>query len=155
VKPLLGVRIDVQLDRGDTVRLPATYAADGHLDHGYALTAHKAQGATFDRAYVLGSDEAYREWGYTALSRHRQVSTFYITTPRPFLNTPGLPDLDTPVERAASLLGNERRKELAFDLTEPHDPAPAPARLPDLDEIQPIPAPANDLDLDLGWDLGP
>ena len=31
------------------------------------LTAHRAQGATVDRAFVLGSDELYREWGYTAL----------------------------------------------------------------------------------------
>ena len=64
-------RADVELDRGAAVELPERYAREGRLEHGYATTAHRAQGATVDRAFVLGSDELYREWGYTALSRHR------------------------------------------------------------------------------------
>ncbi len=59
---------------------------DGHLDHGYAITAHRAQGATVDRAFVLGSDELYREWGYTALSRHRDEARFYVSATPTFLN---------------------------------------------------------------------
>ncbi|MEP6953075.1 MAG: AAA family ATPase [Solirubrobacteraceae bacterium] len=85
--------VEVLLDRGPDVELPAGYATDGHLDHGYAITAHKAQGATFDEALVLGSDEAYREWGYTALSRHRESSTFYVTAPNEFLNDSSRPIL--------------------------------------------------------------
>jgi ATP-dependent exoDNAse (exonuclease V) alpha subunit len=45
------------------VALDAAYLRAGHLDHGYAITAHRAQGATVDRAFVLDSDELYREWG--------------------------------------------------------------------------------------------
>jgi ATP-dependent exoDNAse (exonuclease V) alpha subunit len=67
--------LDVKLERGDELRLPRTFVADRHVDHGYATTAHKAQGATVDQAFVLGSQEAYREWGYAALSRHRDEST--------------------------------------------------------------------------------
>ena len=48
------------------------------LDHGYALTGHKAQGLTVDRAFVLGSDQLYREWGYVAMSRGRAGNRLYL-----------------------------------------------------------------------------
>jgi hypothetical protein len=33
---------------------------------------------TAQRAYVLGSEDAYREWGYVAMSRGRQLNHFYV-----------------------------------------------------------------------------
>ena len=66
--------------------MPEAYVRSGNLDHGYALTAHLAQGATVDRAFVLGSDELYREWGYTALSRHRAEARLYVSGTPAFLN---------------------------------------------------------------------
>jgi ATP-dependent exoDNAse (exonuclease V) alpha subunit len=78
-------RVAVALDGGRQVTLPTAYIRAGHLDHGYSLTAHLAQGSTVDRAYVLGSDELYREWGYTALSRHRIEARFYVSAAREFL----------------------------------------------------------------------
>ena len=48
------------------------------LDHGYALTGHKAQGLTVDETFVLGSDQLYREWGYVAMSRGRHANRLYI-----------------------------------------------------------------------------
>ena len=80
--------LEVRFDDGRWVRLPEPYVLAGHLDHGYALTAHRAQGATVDRAFVLGSDELYREWGYTALSRHRIEARFYVTATPTYLNEP-------------------------------------------------------------------
>ena len=69
--------IDVALDQGKSVTLPRWYLHAGHLAHGYAITGHKAQGATVEHTFVLGSDELYREWGYVALSRHREETRLY------------------------------------------------------------------------------
>jgi conjugative relaxase-like TrwC/TraI family protein len=49
--------------------------------HGYALTAHRAQGATADIALVHGSDAADRQWQYVALSRHRIRAAYYDVVP--------------------------------------------------------------------------
>ena len=72
---------------GRTVELPASYLdartdrGGPTLDHGYAITGHKAQGMTTGRAFVLGSEELYLEWGYVALSRGRTSNYLYLTTP--------------------------------------------------------------------------
>ena len=52
--------------------MPAELVGDGLLDHGYARTNHKAQGATVDRCFVLGDDgDLDHQAGYAALSRGR------------------------------------------------------------------------------------
>ena len=63
---------------GQTIVLPPDYLNAGHVAHGYAITGHKAQGLTTDRAWVLGSDAIYREWGYVAMSRGRDSNRLYI-----------------------------------------------------------------------------
>ncbi|WP_236656123.1 AAA family ATPase [Acidiphilium sp. C61] len=67
-------RLLVRLDspsgpgRGRAVSVSmADYAA---VDHGYATTIHKAQGATVDRAYVLASGTMDRHLTYVAMTRH-------------------------------------------------------------------------------------
>ncbi len=47
-----------------------------HLDHGYAVTVHRAQGATYDRAHVLAAGGG-RELAYVALSRARNHTTLH------------------------------------------------------------------------------
>ncbi len=42
------------------------------IDHGYATTIHKTQGATVDRAFVLASKTMDRHLAYVAMTRHRQ-----------------------------------------------------------------------------------
>ena len=105
----------VELDRGARVELPERYAREGWLEHGYASTAHRAQGATVDRAFVLGSDELYREWGYTALSRHRDMARFYLTATPDFLNAAAEPlrEADLP-RRVARMLQASRAEHLAL-----------------------------------------
>lgn len=61
-----------------TVTLPADYIEAGHVAHGYAMTVHKAQGVTVDRAFVLGTDDLYREMGYVAMSRGRHGNHLYV-----------------------------------------------------------------------------
>jgi len=108
-------RLYVELDSGQSVNVPETYVHAGHLDHAYATTAHRAQGATVDRAFILGSDELYREWGYTALSRHRDEARFYVTADAAFLNQAPEPlrDGDAPL-RVAQMLSASRAEHLAL-----------------------------------------
>ena len=48
--------------------IPVAWAGT-HLDHGYAMTCHKAPGATLDTALLYGTGALTREIGYVALSR--------------------------------------------------------------------------------------
>lgn len=64
----------------EPLALPFTYADDGHLTHAYAMTVHKAQGATFDRCFVLAGDQLTKESAYTALSRARLGTDPYVTS---------------------------------------------------------------------------
>lgn len=52
--------------------------AGRHLDHGYAMTCHKAQGATLQTAMLYGTGALTREAGYVALSRGRAANHLYV-----------------------------------------------------------------------------
>jgi Ti-type conjugative transfer relaxase TraA len=72
-----GPIIVAQLDGrgGESVRVPMDdYQA---VDHGYATTIHKNQGATVDRAYVLASGTMDRHLTYVAMTRHRDGAQLY------------------------------------------------------------------------------
>lgn len=63
-----------------TITLPAPYVAN-HVDLGYAITAHRAQGATVDTAHaVVASPEMTREALYVAMTRGREANTAYVVT---------------------------------------------------------------------------
>jgi hypothetical protein len=77
-------RLDARLDAGEgagadpgrLVSIPTgSYAA---IDHGYATTIHKTQGATVDRAYVLASATLDRHLTYVALTRHRDHAELHV-----------------------------------------------------------------------------
>ncbi len=60
---------------GDSVSIPMdSYQA---IDHGYATTIHKNQGATVDRAFVLASSTMDRHLTYVAMTRHRDSVQLY------------------------------------------------------------------------------
>lgn len=63
----------------DQVRLPADYAAE-HLDLGYAITVHQAQGRTVDTAHAYVTDRAHRELLYVMSTRARQANHLYVDT---------------------------------------------------------------------------
>ena len=73
-----GQALGVRLDDERLVTLPTEYLEAGHIAHAYAITGHKAQGMTTDRAFVLGDDSLYREWGYVAMSRGREENRLYV-----------------------------------------------------------------------------
>ncbi|NTJ35912.1 Ti-type conjugative transfer relaxase TraA [Agrobacterium rhizogenes] len=76
-RPGVGPMIVAQLDGrgGESVRIPMdSYQA---VDHGYATTIHKNQGATVDRAFVLASGSMDRHLTYVAMTRHRDRAQLY------------------------------------------------------------------------------
>jgi len=75
--------ITVHLDRtGRPVTIPSWYLDEGNLDWGYALTGHKAQGATAGRVHTVAGGSVDREWIYVAMSRGRDANTIYLTDAR-------------------------------------------------------------------------
>lgn len=149
-------RLVVAFDGRPPIELPRSYAEHGSLDHAYAM-----QGTTVDHAFVLGSDELYREWGYTALSRHREEVRFYVSATPDTLNRSRSPlqgDQDAGRE-AVRMLATSHAQQLAVDGVEPHlrcaiDPLAAlgPRRI-DLARERP-PRPELELGRDVGADIG-
>jgi conjugative relaxase-like TrwC/TraI family protein len=93
--------LQVRTDDGRDLTLPRWYL-DSHgwlrdrrrVDHAYAITCHKAQGMTTDRAYVLASDDLYLQWGYVAMSRGQLENRLYLAGGE----HPLADELDTPLE---------------------------------------------------------
>jgi conjugative relaxase-like TrwC/TraI family protein len=68
--------------RGSTVLLPAEYVSS-HVDLGYAITSHRAQGITTDTAHVVVASGSTRENLYVAMTRGREANTAYVAVDRP------------------------------------------------------------------------
>lgn len=64
------------------VRLPADYVTD-HLQLGYAVTAHRAQGLTVDTCHVIATPTMTRSALYVAMSRGRDSNAVYVVTADP------------------------------------------------------------------------
>lgn len=100
--------------------IPTSYVADGHLSHAYATTIHKAQGATYDRALLLGDDQLYRQAGYTGLSRGRRRNDIYLVADdgrdRDIeLEEHGHPEHDAPTDRFVRALVRDGAKTSAIE----------------------------------------
>lgn len=67
---------------GGSIVLPAAYVAE-HLDLGYAVTAHRAQGVTTDTSHVVVASTTTRENLYVAMTRGREANYAYVATDRP------------------------------------------------------------------------
>ena len=62
------------------ITLPANYVTE-HVDLGYAITAHRAQGSTVDTAHaIVHSPEMTRESLYVAMTRGRESNRVYVAT---------------------------------------------------------------------------
>lgn len=65
--------LTIQFKPDRAVTLSGAEIDDDHLDHAYALTVHRTQGATVDTAHVL-ADGGGRELTYVAMSRARTAT---------------------------------------------------------------------------------
>jgi len=101
-------------DKGLLRSVDAWYARE-HLEHGYALTGHAAQGATVERALVLLPDRGdLHEWGYVACTRARSETRLYLAAEAPERVHHVRPvDPRDPMTRTAEALGRSARKGLA------------------------------------------
>lgn len=73
----LVVRLDDQAGPGTGRRVTVDQVGYDQVDHGYAVTLHKSQGATVDRAYVLASGGMDQHLAYVGMTRHRDTATLY------------------------------------------------------------------------------
>lgn len=70
-------QVTLKLDRtGERVSVDPRAVA---MRHGYAATTHKMQGATVERAIVLGSENTSREMSYVQASRAKGDTRWYFT----------------------------------------------------------------------------
>jgi conjugative relaxase-like TrwC/TraI family protein len=123
--------VDVELDQGRRLTLPTRYLDAGHVRHAYALTGHKTQGLTVERAFVLADDRrALREWGYVAFSRAREQTRLYTTAIELEPDAPPRrPEPDGPVDRLAGALTRPAAETLALDAATSRPDPSARARL--------------------------
>jgi hypothetical protein len=119
-----GDAVTLRADNGATRQVPLSYARE-HLEHGYALTGHAAQGATFERAYVLLPDQGtIQEWGYVACTRARTETHLYLSEQDTIEHETPLrdPNRTTAPERVARALERPAAEPLALDQArERHD----------------------------------
>ncbi|WP_420810560.1 ATP-binding domain-containing protein [Jiangella aurantiaca] len=93
-----------------TITLPAAYVAD-HVEPAYAVTAHRAQGATVDTAHALVTGATMmREILYVAMTRARASNTAYVVTDLDE-EARHLRDADDPAPTARSVLTTVLRRQ--------------------------------------------
>lgn len=108
-------RMTVRLDGGRDVVLPL--AGFEHFELGYAVTTHKAQGATVRCAYVLCGNEAMtdRELTYVQASRAKQDTQFF--APRVLVwDRDARRMVDATAEELTREMSHTRLKDLAHDV---------------------------------------
>jgi conjugative relaxase-like TrwC/TraI family protein len=115
----------VDLTDGRKVVLEKAWLADGDLDHGYAMTLHKAQGRTVHTSLVLADKTLSQEGGYVGLSRGTHANHLYLdATTEHALRDCDHADSDRPQGDSASdglrrVLTRSQRQTLARDLLDP------------------------------------
>jgi conjugative relaxase-like TrwC/TraI family protein len=101
-------QLTVRFDDGRHESLIGQQLGNDRLDHAYAITVHRMQGATVDRAQVF-ADGGGRELAYVAMSRARDTSHVYVVAD----------DLDQAVEDLTIEWSTDRRQRWVVDVDEP------------------------------------
>jgi conjugative relaxase-like TrwC/TraI family protein len=114
----------VRFDDGRQVSLAHRELDPDRLAHGYAITVHRAQGATVDTAHVY-QDGGGRELAYVKASRAREHTSVYVTAD----------DLDQAVEDLQRDWSHQTRQQWVTD-THQQDTTPGDMRRHDLTPLQ-------------------
>lgn len=113
-----GKQVVFRRDDGRLFTLPRSYLEDGYLTHSYAITGHKSQAMTTDKAYVLADQTLYREWAYVAMSRGRHDNRLYVLAgvdaDRDDVGGE-VAVIEDPLREVVAAVGRSRAKELALD----------------------------------------
>ncbi|MDH2092191.1 Ti-type conjugative transfer relaxase TraA [Rhizobium pusense] len=113
------VRLDGKVaDEPRTVNVPMNDYQT--VDHGYATTIHKNQGATVDRAYVLASGTMDRHLTYVAMTRHRDGVQLYAAQDE-FTNTGQTLASGRLVEHGAAPFEHDPQKSGSYFVTLEND----------------------------------
>lgn len=113
------VRLDGKVaDEPRTVNVPMNDYQT--VDHGYATTVHKNQGATVDRAYVLASGTMDRHLTYVAMTRHRDGVQLYAAQDE-FTNTGQTLASGRLVEHGAAPFEHDPQKSGSYFVTLEND----------------------------------
>jgi len=103
-----GEALHVRFADGQDDILSRDELAKDRLDHAYAVTLHRMQGATVDRAHVL-ADGGGRELAYVAMSRAGESTHVYVVAD----------DTDQAVDDLTKEWGTERRQRWLIDTDKP------------------------------------
>jgi len=123
--------ISITTSGGEEHYLPRVLLETGDVQHGFALTVHRAQGITVDTALVFGTGALTKEAGYVALSRGR-VANHLFTSPAELKGVARAQPFDDAASRLrravdgmAAQLAASRRQQLATTYL-PSEPARHP-----------------------------
>ncbi|MET1414401.1 Ti-type conjugative transfer relaxase TraA [Roseibium sp. HPY-6] len=104
----LTIELDDKAEDGTPNLLTISASKYNDIEHGYATTIHKSQGATVDRSYVLASHTMDRHLTYVAMTRHKYETKLYASNEE-------IGNFD----RLISKLSRARPKQSTLDLTQP------------------------------------
>ncbi|MGH8999664.1 MAG: ATP-dependent DNA helicase [Acidimicrobiia bacterium] len=100
--------LDIRMDAGGIERLSGDELGPDRLAHAYAITVHRSQASTVDRAHRL-EDGGGRDLAYVSMSRARQINTVHVVAD----------DLDQAVEDLTRDWTVDRRARWAIDTGAP------------------------------------
>ena len=109
-------RLGIELGDGRQVEVPHGYAEAGWVDHGYALTIHKAQGLTAEETITLADDTLAREHAYVALSRGRLSNRLIVAITDGFNEREHGAVPPAPANRFTPILDRSAAQEMAIEL---------------------------------------